>query len=163
MEAQADQRDDPHDVVACGVPLAGRERGERHRDQDREGRAVADQPERDRQAIDDELASRHVVEERITQVAVDEPLHEELVLNKERLVEAPLLMQERDPLRRRVDTQHRAGRVARHEMDHEEHEDGDAQHNRHHLEQPARDICGHVHRYVRASGGYFESQTSSMW
>ena len=61
------------------------------------------------------------------------------------------------------DAQHRAGRVARHEMDHEEHEDGDAQHDRHHLEQPARDICGHVHRYVRASGGYFESQTSSMW
>jgi hypothetical protein len=106
-----------------------------------------------------------VVEERVPEVAVEEPLHELHVLLRQRLVEPPFLVEERDPLGRRVYAQHRAGRVARHEVDHEEHEDGDAQNDRHHVEQPAQNIGWQVHRFVsfRASGGYFESQTSSMW
>ena len=163
---QADQRDDPHDLVAGRVALARRDRRQRQGDQDREAGPVADEPERDRQPVEDELTGRHAVVERVAQVAMDEPLHELHVLDRQRLVEAPLLVQERDPLRRRLHAQHRAGRVARHEMDHEEHEDGDAQHDRHHLEQPARDECGlRSTRYRSGSvrAGYFESQTSSMW
>ncbi len=65
-------------------------------------RAEADQPERHRQPLEHEVAGRDAVEERVAEVAVHDPAHELPVLHRQRLVEPPLVAEQRDARRRRL-------------------------------------------------------------
>ena len=74
-----------------------------------------------------------------------ESLHELRVLDGERPVEPPLLVEERDPLRRRLVPEDRPRRIPRHEVDQEEDEDRDPERDRHELDQPPQDIATEAH------------------
>ena len=120
-----------------------------HRDQDREHRAVADQPQRHRQPARDQRPGRHVVEQRLAQVAVQQPLHEQLVLRRQRLVEAPLVMQQRRSASGVACTPSivRAGSPGTRWIM-KNTSSGDAEHDRDRLHEPAQDVCEPVHGRV---------------
>ena len=130
-----------------GMPVApGRGDGrQRHGDQDGQQRPEADQPQRHRQALQHEMAGRDVVEQRLAEVAVDDPAHELLVLDPQRAVEAELVPEQRDACGRRLIPEDRPRRVARHEMNQEEDEDRDAERDRHELEEAARHVRAEAH------------------
>ena len=97
---EPDDRNRAHDLVDHAV-LASRCDGcQWHGDHDREQRAVDEQPERHGGALDDHRADGVAVQERVTEVAVRESLHEQPVLLGQRAVESPLGVQLRDQLRR---------------------------------------------------------------
>jgi hypothetical protein len=81
--------DPRHLVEDAALPQRG---DDPDRDRDRCGQTtrVGDQEDRRRQALGDERPGRLVVIDRVAQVPVDEPLHEELVLRPEGLVEPEL-------------------------------------------------------------------------
>ena len=131
---------------STGAVLAARgERRQRDGDQHREHRAVGEQPERHRRALDDQLAHGHAVEQRVAEVAVREPLEEQPVLLGQRAVEAPLVVQLRDQLRRRAGAEHRDRRVAREEAHEQERHHRHADRDRHELRQPPQHVGETIH------------------
>ena len=80
---------------------------------------------------------------RLTQVAVQQPHDELVVLHVERLVEAEVVADYGDPLRRGVLARQQLRRVARHGEQDDEGDDGDADEDDDELEEPSHDVGKH--------------------
>ena len=82
-EAEPDQRHRTDEVVGDAVAVRRGDRRQRHRDQHRQQRPEADQPERHRQPLQHEVPGGDAVEERVAEVAVHDPPHELPVLDRQ--------------------------------------------------------------------------------
>jgi hypothetical protein len=78
-----------------------------------------------------------------------EPPEERPVLDREGPVQAQRVSERSDLLRRAVLLKHHLRRVARHQVNHEEYEDRDAEQDRNQLQEPAGDVPCHVPCYFR--------------
>ena len=114
---EADRRDDADAVIGRSVAVEGREDAERHRDEQRDDRAVDEQEDARPDTRADDVPHRLLEVDRRAEVAAWEPGEERAELLGERLVEAELVADALHRFRRRVRAQRDPHRVARHEMD----------------------------------------------
>ena len=96
-QAEADQRTDPDRVVAEPVLRIAARRCQRHRDQHRQDRGVDDQPERRREVGADDRGDGPPEEQRLAEVAAQDPAEVGPVLVGQRPVQAPLVAQHLRP------------------------------------------------------------------
>jgi hypothetical protein len=132
------------DVVEAGVLLDGAEHAERNTDQRREGEREAGEPGGDRDARQDLGERRLLGDVGIAEVAVREADDPVDVLGHERLVEAELALE--PGLVGRIDQaggrEQDVGDVARHQAQHHEDEDRDAEQGQQHQQEAPDQVAG---------------------
>ena len=150
-DGHAAEREEHHRRVDRRAALDRRDHAERHAEDDGEEHRRARELERARQAIEDELCHRLVLDVRLSEVSADrvpEPAH---VLDRERIVQPEVvadLLGEGDPLLRRSDAEggrahHRVDRIAGDEMQDREDQERREQHDRDRLDEPLCDELRH--------------------
>ena len=143
---EADHAADADGVIDRPIPVAGREQRQRQRQHHGDEGAVRQQEDGDLEPLADDGGDRRLLDDRGAQVTVQGVPDEPHVLHREGLVEAQLGVGRGHHLVRRPAVQHDADGVARHELNGEERDQRHAEHDEHHLAQPAEDVGDDRHR-----------------
>ena len=130
----------------------GSERAERHGDQIGDQERQRGELEGHGQAGEQLRADRHVVLERVAEIAAQHAAKPREVLDVQRPIEAVLVLEPGDRLRRGVDAERRLGRGARHHVDGDEQDERGGDQGGNERQQAERDQPQHQREPVPPAG-----------